>query len=1659
MKPKFRFAVRSRLAFLAIAFPACVQPLSAASIFWANSGTDFNAGASWIGGTAPGAADIATFAGAKTTDPVLSAPTAIRGLAFSNATASSYTLSGASTLTLGIGGIDASAVTSGTNTITAPLTLASGGQTWSAGTGSTLAVSPNTFTRNPGAAVAIDRTAGGGTIATNLGTTHGILGPWAAVLSTGTSANNSASGATYATVSGGNIVPYIGATAQTTAGAWGDLPSGGTGNVNYDLSSAGTLGATGLNRNVNTIRYTGTGATQRSNTNSGGTSAGDVLTINGFMNAGTGEFFIGGTGGENNFGISPQIGAANSLVLAPMTANITIRGRIRESAATGGALTIAGNHTVTLTNAVGAASSPSTHTGPTTIAAGTLNVTGTHSINTSSGIAINGANAKYLHTSSIASTVPINLLHGTLDGTGTVGPVTVADNSSATITHGNTGTTPLTVGSLTFQGDAALNLKPVGSTPLAVTGALTTTPANGQVVLSVPGALPNGLVNLISFGSYAGDPAADFTANLTGLTIRQTAGTPQLNGSNIAVNVTGETIVWTGASDFFWETFDSGDDSGLNNWARKTAKTATNFWAGDTVEFNDTYDLGAGPVPVSEDYIDLIGDVSPISTTFNNTAVDYTIDSNGTGIATGSLTKNGTGTTTLLTANTYTGPTIINAGTLQLGDATIDGTISNTSSVTNNGTLVYDWSSNRTAAYPIAGSGGLVKQGPATLTLTGANTSTGTTTITEGGITLTGNGGIGTGALHVAAGAALTLNKTFTLAQTTTGAGIITNTAGTTTLSGDFSGFTGTVRHGSATSSTLIGTTAAASANAAYEITVGNVVQQGILALTLTGTNTLTLGSLSGVANSLVRNGADVTGTNTFQIGNLNTDTNFAGQIGGAGGGGTVALTKVGTGTLTLSGPAVYTGPTNVNQGTLALTNTAKALGSSAVTVANGAGLRVRTPAAATTTLTSASLTLGASNLTFDVNNLVPTAPQISTGALTVNGSVSVNIANATALATGTYKLIDYTSISGTGSFPGGSFPVGNRGTATLVNNIADTSIDLQVSSDTPVWTGLDNGNWMVGSTGPNKNWKLAVAGTPVDYIEGDIALFDDSALGTTNITVNTNVSPLSTTFNNSAKAYTVSGTAGIASGPLTKSGTGTVTLLTANTYTGATTINAGTLQLGNGTTDGTIANTASVANNGTLAYNWAENRTAAYVISGSGNLTKAGAGNLTLTGNNTYAGGTSLTGGTITLAGTGTLGSGTIAVGSNTTLQINKDLAIANTVTGAGSIVNTAAATITGNFTGFSGTYTHNSTLVSTGFGNANTTSQNAAYVIASEQGATQGMIANGDGDYTLKLGSLSGVPNSMFRGGNVATGITTLEIGNLGTNTGFAGIISNGVTKTIALTKVGSGTLTLSGASSYTGATLVLGGTLNVTGSLGSASVVTVASGTTLMGSGTVAGTVIASGTIAPGTSAGTLTTGPLTLSGTLAIEIDGATGDKLVSTGAVNLNNATLTVAELAGGFTQASYVIAEGTSITGSFANVPAGYTVTIVDGGPGKQAVLTSESGGGYDAWKSNVDNQSPDLDFNHDGVDNGIAYFMNNTGRITLPGIVGGTVTWTNGGNIPASAYGTQFVVQTSNNLTSWTNVPAGSLTANTNGPAGSLTYTVPTGQGKIFVRLAVDPQ
>src|SRR5262249_36473471 len=92
-----------------------------------------------------------------------------------------------------------------------------------------------------------------------------------------------------------------------------------------------------------------------------------------------------------------------------------------------------------------------------------------------------------------------------------------------------------------------------------------------------------------------------------------------------------------------------------------------------------------------------------------------------------------------------------------------------------------------------------------------------------------------------------------------------------------------------------------------------------------------------------------------------------------------------------------------------------------------------------------------------------------------------------------------------------------------------------------------------------------------------------------------------------------------------------------ANTYTGGTTISAGTLQLGNGGTTGSV--TTSIVDNARLVFNRSDNVTYGGVISGSGSVIKGGGGVLTLTANNTYTGPTVIEGGVLAINSPNNLG------------------------------------------------------------------------------------------------------------------------------------------------------------------------------------------------------------------------------------------------------------------------------------------------------------------------------------------------------------------------------------------------------------------------------------
>ncbi len=161
----------------------------------------------------------------------------------------------------------------------------------------------------------------------------------------------------------------------------------------------------------------------------------------------------------------------------------------------------------------------------------------------------------------------------------------------------------------------------------------------------------------------------------------------------------------------------------------------------------------------------------------------------------------------------------------------------------------------------------------------------------------------------------------------------------------------------------------------------------------------------------------------------------------------------------------------------------------------------------------------------------------------------------------------------------------------------------------------------------------------------------------------------LSVGANNSSTTYSGVLSDNAAGGSLIKLGTGRLTLTGSSTYAGPTTITAGTLQIGNGTTTGSIASSSGISDNATLAYNFTGSQTCANIISGSGALYKTGGGTLTLTGNNTYSGATTVNGGCL-VGNTASLpGAITVANKANVTFNQAVSGTFSNTISGAGSL------------------------------------------------------------------------------------------------------------------------------------------------------------------------------------------------------------------------------------------------------------------------------------------------------------------------------------------------------------------------------------------------------
>ena len=230
--------------------------------------------------------------------------------------------------------------------------------------------------------------------------------------------------------------------------------------------------------------------------------------------------------------------------------------------------------------------------------------------------------------------------------------------------------------------------------------------------------------------------------------------------------------------------------------------------------------------------------------------------------------------------------------------------------------------------------------------------------------------------------------------------------------------------------------------------------------------------------------------------------------------------------------------------------------------------------------------------------------------------------------------------------------------------------------------------------TGTSLNW-LTTNGIERAFYNGDAVTFDDTGSGAPAINLGIAITPASVTVN-SSQDYTLIGSGGLGGTmALVKSGTGTLTLANtgSNSYTGGTLIQGGALQIGDGTFNGSI--TGNVTNNGMLIFNIPGTVSNPVTITGSGMLTKLGAGTLTFS-SPTYTNATIIEAGALTFSGTPPPGNVTNAGTLN--LNLSSAITYAAFVSGPGNVnVNASGQTnIFSNANTYSGGTTNsNGTLV----------------------------------------------------------------------------------------------------------------------------------------------------------------------------------------------------------------------------------------------------------------------------------------------------------------------------------------------------------------------------
>lgn len=665
----------------------------------------------------------------------------------------------------------------------------------------------------------------------------------------------------------------------------------------------------------------------------------------------------------------------------------------------------------------------------------------------------------------------------------------------------------------------------------------------------------------------------------------------------------------------------------------------------------------------------------------------------------------------------------------------------------------------------------------------------------------------------------------------------------------------------------------------------------------------------------------------------------------------------VNAGTVILSANQAYTDGTTITQGTLQI-----GANSSATTGNVGSGAIVLAPISGNTAtlniLRGDSTLVIANNITSngDGTNAItigatgtgsPSGIVTFSGANTFTGNVTINggalkITNSSALGVGP-KTVNVQANSRPALLLDGS-----SGNISL-----GAGINFNLSSDGATGSALNNEGGIVNMAGNNViagniaitnggggNGKIVVKGgtlTLTGLIDATAATGARSLLlgGSANGTISGVVADW---FDSVAGANRVVS--------ISKDGNGDWALNGLNTFTGTVAVTQGTLSVN--FIDGDVANAQSLGEGSGAITLGAATTSGALIYTGSTAATLSRP--ITVGG----AGGgivKNSSGQLLTLAGTLTknarpltlTGGATNVTGQVTGASANSDLIVDGTTV--------TLSNATNNYNG--ATRVINGGTLKNGVDNA-VPSTSSTVVLGEATNNTNGAYDLNGFNQTLTGITTAGTGTHVVTNGG-AVGTSTLT--HAGTSV-FDGVIQDGLTATVAVTKSTGGTLTLSGANTYSGATMVTGGTLIISGSLNGTTAVAVQGGTLGGGGSITTGsnanfTVSSGGSLAPGNSgAGTLTlslgTGVLDLSGAvggggwLKFEL-GVTSDLIAeNSGSLNIGTG-LQLSDFnfsdAGGFSQGTYVLFNtsspivgtlGANVSGTILGFQA--TLDFADGG-------------------------------------------------------------------------------------------------------------------------------